>query len=589
MTPPQEMSLVDKARQELETSISGHLNIIIDMKHKLNQLTVTAKLPPEILTEIFVHYVAAESKITTHDKLKPYVWVRITHVCHHWREVALTSPRVWSTIFVTGSSCVDEMLSRSKKVPLDVFAGYSISRVGSTEKIRTVLRQLERIRRLELHYSPSIKLGDLPTAAPLLKTLLIKGADESSLSPSGNNFMDAFERCDMPILECLELTYSKMLWTSRLLRPTLTSLVFGHARSAASSHTSLFTVLRTLDSMPLLQRLDIRNVLPRVNEASEVANIIHLVTLDRLSDLRVTDWGLSCAQLLSNLSFPGNTALIFDCELLESHMRTVCDAFASKLSSTNNGDRPNPILSVSLYSTPYTTTGLRGWHKVHPIEKLATPELIPAPHFDFAIRLPTHSVVVQQLFEALPLSSIQSLYVDSTPAWDFSLSKDAWMKSFASLIQLRQLSVGSWGEYALPEVLSSRIPLSTEPTRKGGRRRMQPFFPKLSVLRFENTRLRDPYNPGDNRLIAGYRKAFQKRKKSRAELERLVIRRCLNFFAQDMSMFDGVVKEVDWDQLEEVDEPETDTEMYEDFDDLMDPWDEEDDFIPWDFPGAFLF
>lgn len=579
------MTVIEKARLELETSISEHTKIIIDMKHRLNQLTLIARLPPEVLTEVLVHFVSAESKISRYDNHRPYAWLRITHVCRYWRDVALSSPRVWSTIVVTGSSCVNEMLARSKKVPLEVYAGTSISRVGMKENIRTVLQQMDRIRRLELHYSPYLTPDDIPSAAPLLKTLVIKGVDQTGMSSPTTSFLKTFEDCDIPGLECLEIVFSKMLWTSPLLRPTLTSLVFGYSRDAVIN-ASLPSILKALEGMPLLQHLDLQNVLPRVNQPHEVAVITRIVTLDRLSDLRITDWGLSCVQLVGHLSFPSSTTLAFDCDLLEPHTRTICCAFASKL--TANVDPPTPLISVALTGEMFRMTRLKGWKDFQRVQDHIFPERVPTPHIDISLRLPSYHKIIEELFDALPLSKVQSLYVNASQV-EFALPKEVWLKSFADMTQLRQLSVGRWAEEALADVLASRIPFSTEPIRKGARRRMQPFFPKLSLLQFAGTRLRDPYAQDDDDLLNRYRKAFQKRKKSRAELDQLLISGCFNFFQGDERFFKDVVKKVEWDGFEESEGPESGSEMYDDeeLEDIMDDWEDEEDFMPWGFPGAF--
>lgn len=41
-------------------------------------------------------------------------WIIISHVCHLWREVALNSPRFWSTFAGAGAEFTGAMLARSK-------------------------------------------------------------------------------------------------------------------------------------------------------------------------------------------------------------------------------------------------------------------------------------------------------------------------------------------------------------------------------------------------------------------------------------------------------------------------------------------
>ncbi|KAG9315490.1 hypothetical protein JVU11DRAFT_3103 [Chiua virens] len=59
------------------------------------------------------------------DSISPSFQVIVSHVCRHWREVALSTPSIWTTIEVTPECCppyqhVSTMLERSKGLPIDV-------------------------------------------------------------------------------------------------------------------------------------------------------------------------------------------------------------------------------------------------------------------------------------------------------------------------------------------------------------------------------------------------------------------------------------------------------------------------------------
>ncbi|KXN87490.1 hypothetical protein AN958_08795 [Leucoagaricus sp. SymC.cos] len=75
-------------------------------------------LPPEILSKIFLPL----RQIRRYQRIIPFQ-VSLTHVCRHWRQVAISTPQLWSSITLFSSKsfpCVSEWLTRSGSVPLDV-------------------------------------------------------------------------------------------------------------------------------------------------------------------------------------------------------------------------------------------------------------------------------------------------------------------------------------------------------------------------------------------------------------------------------------------------------------------------------------
>ena len=68
-------------------------------------------LPPEILSSVF--------EFAAQDQLA--VSVHISHVCRSWRNLAIGTPRLWTTIELCGSvERVDALLERSKAALLDI-------------------------------------------------------------------------------------------------------------------------------------------------------------------------------------------------------------------------------------------------------------------------------------------------------------------------------------------------------------------------------------------------------------------------------------------------------------------------------------
>ncbi|KAG6827228.1 hypothetical protein H0H92_012710, partial [Tricholoma furcatifolium] len=127
--------------------IEAHQAIIRYYKRHLNALTITCRVPPEVLACIFTKII--ENVVVTNHK-----WIRqISHVCVYWRRVALSTPRLWSTVVLgSGKDRALAMLHRSKESPLSVM----LPKIWLSEDQYLVVKEaltlhLSRIRDLSLH------------------------------------------------------------------------------------------------------------------------------------------------------------------------------------------------------------------------------------------------------------------------------------------------------------------------------------------------------------------------------------------------------------------------------------------------------
>ncbi|KAM5534905.1 hypothetical protein V8D89_011460 [Ganoderma adspersum] len=110
-------------QKKLREQIAYHENKIIRLKQALNsQRPTIAKLPPEILAEIFLHQaaVAQRERVVLHEEKGGaeihksfYEWTNVAQVCHHWRDVALQCPHVSSRL-------TDTIAERSHQLPLTI-------------------------------------------------------------------------------------------------------------------------------------------------------------------------------------------------------------------------------------------------------------------------------------------------------------------------------------------------------------------------------------------------------------------------------------------------------------------------------------
>ncbi|KIK99188.1 hypothetical protein PAXRUDRAFT_30674 [Paxillus rubicundulus Ve08.2h10] len=105
-------SKLEESRSRVRQSMLAH-----------QALTSSARrIPPEVLGELFYHCLPKTPYITPRDVECP---MALTLVCRHWRDVAMSTPRLWSSITIhlqkaVSSKCrpgYDAWLARAKSVP----------------------------------------------------------------------------------------------------------------------------------------------------------------------------------------------------------------------------------------------------------------------------------------------------------------------------------------------------------------------------------------------------------------------------------------------------------------------------------------
>ncbi|KDQ51401.1 hypothetical protein JAAARDRAFT_84031, partial [Jaapia argillacea MUCL 33604] len=104
----------------IDSDITAHLESIRQLCTTRNSLMPISCLPPEVLANIFVQYAAQINLRSPSISLGCSTdwWIAVTYVCRHWREVALATPRLWSSLSFQRPKWVPEMIIRSRMAPL---------------------------------------------------------------------------------------------------------------------------------------------------------------------------------------------------------------------------------------------------------------------------------------------------------------------------------------------------------------------------------------------------------------------------------------------------------------------------------------
>ena len=89
-----------------------------------NSVTPICRLPPEILSNIFVKLLRSSGKPS---EWNPDIeWIRASYVCAHWRSIALDCVGLWTRPHFITPEFVEQTLRRAGKAPLDVHFPYRL-------------------------------------------------------------------------------------------------------------------------------------------------------------------------------------------------------------------------------------------------------------------------------------------------------------------------------------------------------------------------------------------------------------------------------------------------------------------------------
>ncbi|KAA1474502.1 hypothetical protein DENSPDRAFT_333151 [Dentipellis sp. KUC8613] len=228
-------------------------------KVRRNSLLPVSRLPAEALCHIFSLAVMADigPEDPVWDIVDTRTWAArdrttITHVCHQWREIALSYPVLWTSIICGASEeYYAEVLSRSGTLPLTM---------SGDQGIGAGLAELARIEDLALSTTPS-GMKDLGQGtfgpAPLLRSLQLECVhDNEDLLPyimlgEGDVPLPCLTR--LVLIDCI-LPWSSPIF-SNLVHLEIQMPIHVHATNSSArkpSQDDLFSILRAATGLRTL-------------------------------------------------------------------------------------------------------------------------------------------------------------------------------------------------------------------------------------------------------------------------------------------------------------------------------------------------
>ncbi|KAI0060703.1 hypothetical protein BV25DRAFT_1789986, partial [Artomyces pyxidatus] len=108
--------------QTLDDEIYAMREALCNAQMRRNAFAPISIIPPEILARIFEFHSFDCPPASDHNQAPSLGWIAsATHVCRHWREVALDHPHLWGRIsFAIGPEWTAEMVLRVKTAPISV-------------------------------------------------------------------------------------------------------------------------------------------------------------------------------------------------------------------------------------------------------------------------------------------------------------------------------------------------------------------------------------------------------------------------------------------------------------------------------------
>ncbi|KAI0741685.1 hypothetical protein C8Q80DRAFT_1195661 [Daedaleopsis nitida] len=586
------------ARKVIEADIEEHVQTIIQLKRRLNTHTEIARLPAEILSEVFLHicrhtYETQQDMLfnatsdTYYLRISPASWIVVAHICHAWREIALSTPRLWSYIVGTQQAYLNELVARSKKAPLHITAAFPLytpsdGRLQALEQIVTS----HTSRLVELYLSASLpmirdicqKLCDT-ASAPLLRSLVLcEPLSHHSWNTDSPHILRSLSPQALPALHTLDSRRLKFAWDEPIFSATaLTKLVVYGRQDSQDVMGSFESLLIALQGMTFLETLELDDAIPKL--PVDITSILpppRKITLPHLQHLSITSNGPDCANLLGHLFAPKQTIY---------HLTSRTQPGGPDLATVlkDHLASSEPLRAIRLERRLNMRQVLEG--RRVPITEFEARNLYtsPTPSGDVHVDLPMNASFFAPLFnDTIIFHGVQTLEiaVSQDPNRDYPW---AWQELFAAMPNIHVLSLGGDQTHALTNALST--PRHDD---QGSITRELPL-PQLEVLKLRDIRLLSVDADRPPEFMDLLIDCLIARCHYGVPVAELHLKRCRNTLWEDVGRLEEVVADVQWDGIEDMEEEEEELEEDYCFDDYDGIWDgghdyngfDEDDYDSW--------
>ena len=388
-----------------------------------NTLLPISILPPEILARIFHLLVLDEPLFFGRRNMGWVSLIRVTHVCWHWRQVALDDSSLWARIrgIPMNTRWILEMLVRAKNAPLDIEFNLDVVARPSPEALLIILPHLSHTRQLRFHSLSRLHSDDVrkicSSEAPALEhfELIATVYYPTTFQDLGGNMLF---NGHAPRLQTLSLSQVVIPW-SLIPRGQLTQLKIACSKEDVDSPSDLNQLIDLLVNCPALEILSLESCLPSQLTEFPHGRTIHLPHLSRLLLCGSTSRILN---ILKMLKLPSSTTLHLDCitsihdgseglllPLISEQFRTPTPVEFKNLTVTIGHLHVTSSLSIIASTSPSTLRDSQMQKSGGDVEGNA--ELVLS--FDSQLEPDRSKGLLEQACKMLPISNLESISVST--------------------------------------------------------------------------------------------------------------------------------------------------------------------------------
>lgn len=571
---------IQEIRSKMDTSISEHMLVIssheaeilkhqhaiADIRIELNKLAPISRLPPEILLEVFIIYAdicrLPVRNLARKDKIPRNAWLRVTHICHAWRTLAISYPRLWTHIDILRSDAVKEWLHRSKSLPLDVSnasasSSTTFGRLPAARRIEALLLALQeshRIRNLEIRY-PRFAVGyeTFELAWQQRRTTMLQSVALTThfdwYGPKGGTPIITRLLRGMPErLERLELTDSYLLCKDLMYPDALKFLKQCKWTSRGPWAETIPEILGVLGASPLLEALHLQDMEPGVDPMRDMS-LVPVIHLPNLRTLWLGSRPLPALTLFSKLSFP-HTATV---EMkftpdgnLPSQLESLRPLVAKCLTGAGTDGQYFPMVTFSVEGRGCDNVDFRMWKTAQPYQAIQEQNSDLLMSFDIYEVFLTWSqwvTILQSVLGSVDIPHVRIFHIGAMHRYAFITD---FRLTLSGMSGMEVLHVTGWTSRELLRLIYTRKEQHSEHV----------FLPNLRTIHLHNVSF--PHHPRQESDVTelGYlMERLQTRRDRGSPVETLVLDRCYNLIPEDIETMRETVRELCWDGVEEMGDP----------------------------------
>ncbi|KAH7927843.1 hypothetical protein BV22DRAFT_244718 [Leucogyrophana mollusca] len=578
-TVPVLQGVAVQAQEQIDQELETLARRMRALRAQRNTFSPISTLPPGLLETIFM-YSSCPPHPNYHRRIyvdthTPWVWTTVTHVCRHWRQVALSRPSLWTTLTFT-PAWSEAMLARSKMGPLVIDVDLTNKGPKVINAVSKALKHAARVRELRLVASKEIIEGltrPLTTAAPALESLaLLNTLAVGNSDPAGTGFLPVtLFSGGTPRLRRVEMLGCAIAWSS----PLLAGLVELDISYLAVSRPTVTEFITTLSRMPALRTLSLEDALPLLPSTATASSIatkgsVPQVNLPTLTRLHLAGSVLECAHLLAHLNYPANAALSLKCKgpgTFETNFPCLLPYVSSIGGGTDvDNSSSSGAEAVTLRSMAICTGPCNGSRVM--LIRCSTSDSPPSEvswpfpdknHWSDAVQLaleiawqtPSNLEPISCICHVLPLSNVRSIHVNGRT----ELPEAFWLDSLSSACALETLTLTGSDVSGLVEVLARDGPEACNGLA-GTIQTRTIFAPALTALELEDVEFDGANDVGLGRRGVkpmDLRDALIVRANRGVNIQKLGMSNCHHLCERDAGLLGEVVVDFHWDGVERCD------------------------------------